>query len=119
MDTISTALTTAWLDAVRRARSASYQHFVQQVPQAKPPRTDRTRAVIVTHLYGQEINPETYAICKADMLLKGEGENADHIIDMGPEGGEAGGHVVAEGTPEQVAKNNKSYTGQFLARMLR
>jgi len=35
---------------------------------------------IVTHLYGQEINPETYAICKADMLLKGEGENADHII---------------------------------------
>ncbi len=34
----------------------------------------------VTHLYGQEINPETYAICKADMLLKGEGENADHIV---------------------------------------
>lgn len=33
-----------------------------------------------TYLYGQEINPETYAICKADMLLKGEGENADHII---------------------------------------
>jgi type I restriction enzyme M protein len=33
-----------------------------------------------THLYGQEINPETYAICKADMLLKGEGENADHIV---------------------------------------
>jgi len=32
------------------------------------------------HLYGQEINPETYAICKADMLLKGEGENADHIV---------------------------------------
>ena len=31
-------------------------------------------------LYGQEINPETYAICKADMLLKGEGENADHIV---------------------------------------
>jgi type I restriction enzyme M protein len=35
---------------------------------------------VVPHLYGQEINPETYAICKADMLLKGEGENADHII---------------------------------------
>jgi type I restriction enzyme M protein len=33
-----------------------------------------------THLYGQEINPETYAICKADMILKGEGENADHIV---------------------------------------
>ncbi|MFN7609866.1 MAG: class I SAM-dependent DNA methyltransferase, partial [bacterium] len=35
---------------------------------------------ITTHLYGQEINPETYAICKADMLLKGEGEHADHIV---------------------------------------
>jgi type I restriction enzyme M protein len=33
-----------------------------------------------THLYGQEINPETYAICKADMLLKGEGDHADHIV---------------------------------------
>uniref|UniRef100_UPI00374CE298 HsdM family class I SAM-dependent methyltransferase n=1 Tax=Rhodoferax sp. TaxID=50421 RepID=UPI00374CE298 len=35
---------------------------------------------IGSHLYGQEINPETYAICKADMLLKGEGENAEHIL---------------------------------------
>ena len=35
---------------------------------------------INSHLYGQEINPETYAVCKADMLLKGEGENADHIV---------------------------------------
>src|SRR5438477_5565774 len=35
---------------------------------------------VTTHLYGQEINPETYAICKADMLLKGEGESADHIV---------------------------------------
>jgi type I restriction enzyme M protein len=32
-------------------------------------------------LYGQEINPETNAVCKADMLLKGEGESADHIIE--------------------------------------
>lgn len=35
---------------------------------------------VVTHLYGQEINPETYAVCKADMLLKGEGENANNIM---------------------------------------
>jgi len=35
---------------------------------------------ISSHLYGQEINPETYAVCKADMLLKGEGEIADHIV---------------------------------------
>jgi type I restriction enzyme M protein len=39
---------------------------------------------VVTHLYGQEINAETYAICKADLLLKGEGEQADNIIG-GPE----------------------------------
>jgi excinuclease ABC subunit A len=46
-------------------------------------------------------------------------KNADHIIDMGPEGGEAGGQIVAEGTPERVAKNKNSYTGQFLAKMLK
>ena len=41
--------------------------------------------------------------------------NADWIIDLGPEGGEEGGRVVAQGTPEQVAKVKKSYTGQALA----
>jgi excinuclease ABC subunit A len=45
-------------------------------------------------------------------------KNADHLIDMGPEGGDAGGQIIAEGTPEQVAKVKDSYTGQFLARML-
>jgi excinuclease ABC subunit A len=41
--------------------------------------------------------------------------NADWNIDLGPEGGEDGGRIVAQGTPEQVAKNKKSYTGQALA----
>jgi hypothetical protein len=41
------ALTTDWLDAVRRVRSASYQHFVQQVPHAKAPRTDRTLTDVI------------------------------------------------------------------------
>lgn len=45
-------------------------------------------------------------------------KSADYIIDMGPEGGEGGGFVIADGTPEQVAKNPKSYTGQFLARII-
>ncbi|HSX47115.1 MAG TPA: excinuclease ABC subunit UvrA, partial [Patescibacteria group bacterium] len=45
-------------------------------------------------------------------------KNADWLIDMGPEGGEAGGEIIATGTPEQVAKNAKSYTGQYLKRML-
>jgi excinuclease ABC subunit A len=43
---------------------------------------------------------------------------ADHLIDLGPEGGEGGGTVVATGTPEQVAKNPHSYTGQYLKRKL-
>lgn len=46
-------------------------------------------------------------------------KSADHIIDMGPEGGEAGGRVMAEGTPEQVAKVKGSYTGQYLSTMLK
>ena len=41
-------------------------------------------------------------------------KTADHIIDLGPEGGDAGGEVVAVGTPEQICKNEKSYTGKFL-----
>jgi excinuclease ABC subunit A len=45
-------------------------------------------------------------------------KSADHIIDMGPEGGSGGGTVVATGTPEQVAKVTTSYTGHFLKKML-
>jgi len=45
-------------------------------------------------------------------------KQADWIIDLGPEGGEAGGRVVAQGPPEQVARSKKSYTGQVLARVL-
>ena len=45
-------------------------------------------------------------------------KQADWLIDLGPEGGAAGGRIVAVGTPEEVAKNKKSYTGQALARML-
>lgn len=45
-------------------------------------------------------------------------KSADYLIDMGPEGGEAGGKVVATGTPEQIAKNKDSFTGQFLKKLL-
>jgi excinuclease ABC subunit A len=45
-------------------------------------------------------------------------KSADHVIDLGPEGGDDGGYIVAEGTPEKVAKIRKSYTGQFLKRIL-
>lgn len=46
-------------------------------------------------------------------------KSADHVIDMGPEGGQAGGYIVAEGTPKEVAKINKSYTGQFLKKLIK
>jgi len=43
---------------------------------------------------------------------------ADWIVDLGPEGGDAGGWIVATGTPEEVAANPGSFTGQFLAKVL-
>jgi len=46
-------------------------------------------------------------------------KSADWVIDLGPEGGAGGGLVIAEGTPEEVAKNKKSYTGTFLAETLK
>ena len=45
-------------------------------------------------------------------------KTADYIIDLGPEGGDEGGQIVATGTPEQVAKVEKSYTGQYLKKYL-
>jgi excinuclease ABC subunit A len=45
-------------------------------------------------------------------------KSADYIIDLGPEGGENGGEVIAEGTPEEVIRNPMSYTGQFLKKKI-
>ena len=46
-------------------------------------------------------------------------KNADYIIDIGPEGGDRGGKIVAKGTPEDVAKSEKSYTGKYLKKVLK
>ena len=45
-------------------------------------------------------------------------KSADYIVDLGPEGGDSGGEVIAEGTPEGLLKNPKSYTAQFLRKAL-
>ncbi len=45
-------------------------------------------------------------------------KTSDHIIDLGPDGGDEGGYIVAEGTPDEVSKNPKSYTGQYLKKVL-
>src|SRR5690625_1968904 len=44
---------------------------------------------------------------------------ADHIIDLGPEGGDGGGEIIATGTPEEITKNDKSYTGKYLKEVLK
>ena len=44
-------------------------------------------------------------------------KTADHIIDIGPEGGDGGGNIVAIGTPEEIAESNQSYTGRYLKEM--
>ena len=46
-------------------------------------------------------------------------KTADHIIDLGPEGGDMGGRVIAQGTPEEVARNPKSFTGIYLKPLLK
>ena len=46
-------------------------------------------------------------------------KTADWVIDLGPEGGDLGGEVVIAGTPEDVARHAKSYTGQYLKRVLK
>lgn len=46
-------------------------------------------------------------------------KSVDHIIDLGPEGGDKGGQIVAQGTPKEVAKNKKSLTGQYLAKIIK
>jgi excinuclease ABC subunit A len=45
-------------------------------------------------------------------------KRADHLIDLGPEGGDRGGTIIAEGTPEHIAEVSESYTGQFLKKIL-
>ena len=64
----------------------------------------------------QQGNPIKIAILA--MGGQGGGVLADWIVDMGPEGGVKGGEVVAQGTPEQVVKEKRSFTGRYLAPLL-
>ena len=45
-------------------------------------------------------------------------KTADWVIDLGPEGGDGGGQIIATGTPEQIARSRRSHTGRFLKRLL-
>ena len=61
-------------------------------------------------------NGNTVVVIEHNMdLIK----NSDYIIDIGPEGGDKGGQIIARGTPEDVADNKQSYTGHYLKRVLK
>ncbi len=70
---------------------------------------------LVDILYRLKDNGNTVLVIEHNLdVIK----TADHLIDLGPEGGDAGGHVVVTGTPEDVAACPDSYTGQYLAKLL-
>ena len=74
---------------------------------------DISKLLSVLHLFADAGNTVIIIEHNLDVI-----KSADHIIDLGPEGGDAGGEVVACGTPEEVAENPRSFTGQFLRRVL-
>jgi Excinuclease ABC subunit A len=74
---------------------------------------DERKLIDVLHRLTDEGN--TLVVIEHELDLV---KNADHVIDLGPEGGEHGGDVVAAGTPEEVARVEASYTGQYLRDLL-
>ena len=52
------------------------------------------------------------------MCIRDSIKTADWIIDLGPDGGDKGGEIIAQGTPEELIKINNTYTGQFLKKLL-
>jgi excinuclease ABC subunit A len=74
---------------------------------------DERKLIDVLHRLTDEGNTVVVIEHELDLV-----KNADHIVDLGPEGGENGGRVVAEGTPEAVARDDESYTGQYLRDLL-
>ncbi|MEF8786692.1 MAG: excinuclease ABC subunit UvrA, partial [Haloarculaceae archaeon] len=74
---------------------------------------DERKLIDVLHRLTDEGNTVVVIEHELDLV-----KNADHIVDLGPEGGENGGKVVAAGTPEAVARNEDSYTGQYLRDLL-
>jgi excinuclease ABC subunit A len=74
---------------------------------------DERKLIDVLHRLTDEGNTVVVIEHELDLV-----KNADHIVDLGPEGGENGGQVVAEGTPEAVARTEDSHTGQYLRDLL-
>jgi len=79
MDT--TALTTAWLDAVYRTRSAAYQHFVEQVPQAKPLRADRTLSDSIESGLKDAGAKPLPTVNQVEAALASDTASTQHVVD--------------------------------------
>ncbi len=74
---------------------------------------DERKLIDVLHRLADDGNTVVVIEHELDLV-----KNADHIVDLGPEGGENGGEVVATGTPEEIARDEASYTGQYLRDLL-
>jgi excinuclease ABC subunit A len=74
---------------------------------------DISKLLSVLHLFADAGNTVIIIEHNLDVI-----KSADHVIDLGPEGGDRGGEIVARGTPEEVARDPRSFTGQFLRRVL-
>jgi excinuclease ABC subunit A len=74
---------------------------------------DINKLLIVLHRLVDEGNTVVVIEHNMDII-----RSADHIIDLGPEGGDGGGFIIARGSPEDIARVESSYTGQFLKRNL-
>ena len=100
------------------------------MPTAKPSQASRVLYILDEPTTGLHFDDVSKLLTAFRKLIDGGGsliviehnldviKSADWVIDLGPEGGEGGGHIVAEGPPEEIASNFHSHTGKWLARVL-
>ncbi len=115
----ATTLSGGEAQRVKLARELSRQATGRTVYLLDEPTTglhfdDISKLLSVLHLFADAGNTVIIIEHNLDVI-----KSADHIIDLGPEGGDGGGEIVACGTPEEVARNPRSFTGRFLRRVLR
>ena len=94
-------------------RSTGRTIYVLDEPTTGLHTADVHKLIEVLQTFVEEGNTVVVIEHNLDMI-----KSADYIIDLGPEGGDRGGRLVACGTPEQVAANKKSYTGAYLTKIL-
>ena len=94
-------------------RSTGRTIYILDEPTTGLHTADVRRLVDILHRLADNGNTVLVIEHNLDMI-----KTADYIIDIGPEGGDKGGTVVATGTPEQIAQNPASYTGEYLKKLL-